>query len=153
MPAMRINTTMELRFMDTPKRAEKWAAYATLHCIGCGVRIPTAVTSGLFSRRSERMLNIPPAHAMAFCSGESNLRRAEQSRRKENQCGNQFQRAVNRNLNQPKWQQNQPDDRVQHNRQQGHGPAQNEENTPEKKLDHILRLLPPFEGGTPFVFL
>ena len=48
---------------------------------------------------------------------------------------------------QPEGQQQQPNDRIEDQRQHGHGPAQHEEKTPEQELtDDLLALIASFSG-------
>jgi hypothetical protein len=62
-------------------------------------------------------------------------------RQKDSRC-HQFQRAVDRNAQQPERQQNQPDERVQQQSYEREGPAENEKDAPEKKLQHaVLRTI------------
>lgn len=58
----------------------------------------------------------------------------------------QLERAVDRDSQNAKRQQKQPDERIKHQGQQGQRPAENEENAPQKKLDHLRPFTRRLEG-------
>ena len=52
---------------------------------------------------------------------------------------NQFKDSLDGDPDQPEGQEQQPDERVEHQRQQSQRPAQNQQKTPKQELDHHSR--------------
>src|SRR5580658_6840603 len=67
---------------------------------------------------------------------------ADQAHGKKQDGADELEHAVDGNSQQPKWHQDEPDQRIKHESQQSHRPAQHEENAPQQELDHDLSLNP-----------
>jgi DNA relaxase NicK len=62
---------------------------------------------------------------------------AEEASRKGDDRPQEFEYSRHRQTNQPERQQQKPDDRVQHQREDGDRPAQHQENAPEQEFHHV----------------
>jgi len=81
---------------------------------------------------------LPGVKTMAtLLSGSGQTKRSTQQARGEHYCGpNEGEDAVDGDPKQAEGQQQQPHDRIEYQSQQGHGPAQDEEQAPEQEGDH-----------------
>ena len=62
---------------------------------------------------------------------------AEKASRKGDDRPQEFEYSSHRQTHQPERQQQKPDDRVQHQRDDGDRPAQHQENAPEQEFHHV----------------
>src|SRR6266851_5372570 len=63
-------------------------------------------------------------------------RAAQESSREQDQRAEEFKGALHGNPNDSKGKQQKPDERVEHQGEQGKRPTENQENAPEQELDH-----------------
>lgn len=70
---------------------------------------------------------------------------ADEAGGQEDDRRDQFQRAADGDADETEGKQEQPDDGVEHERQQGERPAEDEEQAPEKELQHRVHLIYSYE--------
>ena len=71
---------------------------------------------------------------------------AKDARRKKDEAPEKSEYAANRYTNDTKRQQQQPDQRIEQDREQRQRPADNEQDAPEQESSHVHRPLAPEKG-------
>ena len=74
----------------------------------------------------------------ARTSGDTPRRAAQHADGQQNDRRKQPEDAADGNSHDPKWQQDHPHDRVEHERQQGDRPAEKQEQQPDQESNHPL---------------
>jgi hypothetical protein len=91
---------------------------------------------GLFIGAVQKFLSLQTVFVFSVLSATGESNGAEEPHGEKNYGADQFQRTANRDANQPKRHQQQPDDRIQQERSKGQRPAQHQQNAPQEKLHH-----------------
>jgi hypothetical protein len=73
------------------------------------------------------------------------LDRSEKPSRQQDDSSYQLQDAIDRDTHDPEWQQEEPDQWIEHESRQRKGPAEDEENAPEQKFNHRYSIPRPPE--------
>src|SRR5665213_3019001 len=98
--------------------------------------------------QSQNQVSSAPCSSWVDCRSVGKASRAFlREDREEDDGAHHFQHASYCNSNQTEGQQKQPHNRIKHQRQQSQRPAQNQQNTPQQKLDHCFSVSSTFLYG------